>query len=220
MTLALVLWLLPDVSASVLGGAHPATAWLQARFNWAITAVLVAAALFLVPVDFAARRFLMTWDDAVRGIDWGTLALIAGALALGDAIASPEVGLGRFLTTQVATVVDPAAPWLLFVGACVAFTILVTNFISNNATISMVLPIALTVAAAPGSAVEPAALGATVAIASSMALALPAATPPCAIVYASGRVRIADMVRYGALLAVMSTVVVTGVAYALAAWLL
>lgn len=213
---ALVLWLVPDMSALWLGGGHPVTALLQSRFSWPVTAILVASALFAIPVDRTRGRFLMHWDEAVKGIDWATLALIAGALALGDAMASPTVGIGRFLSTQVATVLDPSAGWVMFVGGCVAATIVVTNFMSNNATVSMVTPIALSIANAPGSVVKPAALAVAIGMASSMAFALPAATPPVAIVYASGRVRIADMVRYGSVLALLATVLMTLVAYVMA----
>jgi sodium-dependent dicarboxylate transporter 2/3/5 len=216
LLLALALWLLPDMSGLWLGARHPVTAWLQTRFNWAISAIVLASALFLVPVDLARGRFLMHWDEAVKGIDWATLALVAGALALGDAIASPAVGLGTFLSTQVADILEGSS-WVVFVGGCVAATVLITSFMSNNATVSMVVPIALGIANAPGSAVEPAPLVIAIGMASSMAFALPAATPPMAIVYASGRVRITDMVRYGSLLALLSIAVVTLVAYTIAA---
>jgi hypothetical protein len=40
----------------------------------------MAAALFLIPLDWCERKFAMTWDEAVNGIEWGTLSLIAAAL--------------------------------------------------------------------------------------------------------------------------------------------
>lgn len=216
MALALVVWLLPDLASMILGERHDATVWLQTKFGWPVSAILLASLLFAVPVG-DGNRFLMRWDEAVRGIEWGTLALIAGALALGDAIASPTVGIGRFLSHQVSTALDPSAPWYVLVGACVGLTTLVTNVMSNNATVGLVLPIALQVANAPGAAVDPRALGVVIGIASSLAFALPAATPPVAIVYASGRIRIADMIRYGAAMAALGWIAVTLVAYVLAA---
>mgnify|MGYP003337575170 CR=1 FL=1 len=66
-----------------------------------VLALLVAVGLFLWPIDWAKRRFAMTWDDAVANIEWGVLALVAGSRVVGDLIADKNVGLGNLLGAQV-----------------------------------------------------------------------------------------------------------------------
>jgi sodium-dependent dicarboxylate transporter 2/3/5 len=103
---ALVLWLLPDLVPLIFLGnnrQHPLSVWLTGHLDWSISAVIVATSLFLIPVNWKERRFAMTWEEAVKGIEWGTLALIASALAIGNAIADPEVGLGTFLQKAISS---------------------------------------------------------------------------------------------------------------------
>ena len=80
---AMFLWLLPDVLPLLLEGgrAHPWSIWVRTHLDWSVTAIIMATSLFLLPVDWKNREFAMTWDEAVKGVEWGTLALIAAALA-------------------------------------------------------------------------------------------------------------------------------------------
>ena len=92
---AIFLWTLPDLARLVAPG-HPVAALLYSRLDWSVSAILVASSLFLIPVDWKKRQFVLTWGEAVKGVDWGTLSLIAAALALGNVIADRDLGLGRF----------------------------------------------------------------------------------------------------------------------------
>jgi sodium-dependent dicarboxylate transporter 2/3/5 len=92
-------------------------------------------------------------------------------------------------------------------------TVVLSHVTSNTATTATLLPIAVSLAAAAGQPVLT--LAAAVALSASCAFMLPVATPPNAIVFASERLRVVDMIRGGAWLALGSLAVVT-----LAAWLL
>ena len=107
---AIFFWMLPDL-ARLAAPEHPAAVWLYARLDWSVTAIVVATSLFLIPVNWKKRQFVLTWGEAAKGVDWGTLSLIASALALGNVIADRDLGLGRFfeqsLSSQLPRPFDP-----------------------------------------------------------------------------------------------------------------
>lgn len=216
---ALVLWSLPDTLPLFLLGqqTHPASVWVRTHLDWSVTSILVATSLFLIPVDWANRKFTMTWDEAVKGIEWGTLALIGSAVAMASAIASKQVGLGEFFAQSLGSMGESGHSQLLLVFGVVAFTIIAGSFISNVATISMVG--ALIAAIAPAVGVNPVALLVTVGVASSMDFSLPVGNPPNAIVFASGRVRVGTMVKGGVVLSLLCIFLITFVAFPLANWI-
>ena len=136
---AMTLWILPDVLPLFLTGGkqNPLSLWVSQHLDWSVTAILMATSLFLIPVDWKERKFAMTWDEAVKGVEWGTLTLNAAALGLGGAIADKKLGLGQFFEHSMSAVVSPSSQFL-FVLAVVAFTVIVGAFISNIAIIAMV----------------------------------------------------------------------------------
>lgn len=216
---AFFFWVLPDLLPLLLTGGrqHPASIWVTRHLDWSVTAIVMATSLFLIPVDWESRRFAMTWEEAVRGIEWGTLSLIAGALSMGNAIAHRTLGLGQFLEQGVSSFVASSSEFLFVLGV-VAFTVIIGSFTSNIATIGMVG--ALVQAVAPSAGVNPAALLVAVALAANMDFALPIGTPPSAMVFASGYVRIGTMVRGGSILALVSIPVVALAGFYMASWIL
>ena len=216
---ALALWILPDVFPLFLAGGkqNPASIWVTQHLDWSVTAILMATLLFVIPVDWKERKFAMTWDEAVKGVEWGTLTLNAAALGLGSAIADKKLGLGLFFEQSMSAVVSPSSQFL-FVLAVVAFTVIVGALISNIAIIAMVG--ALVRVVAPAAGVNPAALLVAVAMAANMDFALPIGTPPSAMVFASGYVRIGSMVKGGIILALLSIPLVALVGFYLGTWVL
>jgi sodium-dependent dicarboxylate transporter 2/3/5 len=142
-------------------------------------------------VSWRARRFTLTWDEAVR-IDWGIVLLYGGGLALGDLAFS--TGLARAtgdLVTGWLPSHTPFALTVLFTG----LAILLSELTSNTASANMIVPVAMAVSASAG--VDPLmpALGAT--LGASMGFMMPISTAPNAIVYSSGYVPITTMMKYG-----------------------
>ena len=217
MVVALVLWVSPDVSTLLLGKAHPVSAWLNARLNWAVVGLAVASSLFLMPLDWKTRRFAMTWDEAVGSIEWGTIILVAGALAIGEVVGTPEIGLGGFFSNAISSVAGPETSSYLFLLITITVATLLTNVTTNVGVISFMGPIAMAVA--PGLGLNPVALTATVSISSCIAYALPMANPPCAIVFASGYVRILPMFIRGMLLSLIGIILLSVVGYGFLAWM-
>ena len=158
----------------------------------------------------------MTWENAVKGIEWGTLSLIAAALGLGATIAHPELGLGQFLQTTIASLSSDGQSNFLFVLIVVSFTIIVGSFISNIAIIGMVG--ALVLGAAPTASFNPVALMVSVGMAASFDFALPIGTPPSAMVFASGYVRIGTMFKGGGLISIIGIAIVSLLGYYMVNW--
>ncbi len=214
---AVFLWVLPDMARIVLGRDHAFSVWLTVHLGWQVSAILVATALFLIPVDWEKRTFAMNWPEAVRGIEWGTLSLIGGALALGSMLAHRTLGLGEFFAQNISSLAASGTSPFFFVLGGVVFTILLTNLASNVAISSMVGALALAVA--PSTGLNPLALMVPIALASSMAFSLPMATPPNAIVFASGEVRITNMFKSGAALSLICIAILSLFGFILAEWI-
>ena len=216
---AWVLWMLPDLTVYVLGQSHPVASWLQSRLSWAVVGLLAALSLFLIPVDWKERKFAMTWGDAVKGVEWGVLALVAGALAIGSAVSDPKVGLGNFFAKGFEFFSASGGSPMLLIPLSIFLVGLLTNFISNFATLSAVLPVMLAIATSPGSGINPVALTLTLGVTSSWAFALPSATPTNAIAFASGHVHTSDMFKGGIVLAMLCTTATAFMAYHLINWI-
>ncbi len=214
---AVFLWVLPDMARIFLGREHDFSVWLTGHLGWQVSAILVATSLFLIPVDWEKRKFAMNWPEAVKGIEWGTLSLIGGALALGSMLAHRTLGLGEFFVQSISSLAASGTSQLLFVLGGIVFTILLTNLASNVAVSSMVGAIALAVL--PSTGLNPLALMVPIALASSMAFSLPMATPPNAIVFASGQVRIMRMFKSGGVLSLLCIGILSLFGFILAEWI-
>ena len=217
LLVAVFLWVLPDLARVLLGREHTASVWLTGHLGWQVSAILVATSLFLIPVDWKKRKFAMNWPEAVKGIEWGTLSLIGGALALGTVLAHRTLGLGEFFAQSISSLAASGTSQFLFVLGGVVFTILLTNLASNVAVSSMVGALAL--AAVPSTGLNPLALMVPIALASSMAFSLPMATPPNAIVFASGQVRITNMFKSGGILSLLCIGILSLFGFILAEWI-
>jgi sodium-dependent dicarboxylate transporter 2/3/5 len=199
-------WVLPGVLAVALGSDAGLVRTASRLFPESVVAVLGAALLFVLPVDWRRRRFTLGWDEAVR-IDWGTLLLFGGGLALGGAMF--RTGLAAALGgSLVAWSGSDSLVALTYLFAWIALVL--TETTSNTAAATMIAPLAIAAAQAAG--VSPVPPAVAVALASSMAFMLPVSTPPNAIVYGSGCIPITTMLRHGVALDLAAALVVpTGV---------
>lgn len=170
-----------------------------------VIAITAGLALFVLPAGTGPGERLLDWASA-RELPWGVLLLFGGGLALAQAIAGS--GLADWLGRQLGAL--HGLPPLLVVLVVTALVVFLTELTSNTATAATFLPLAAALASALG--VEAWLLAMPVAVAASCAFMMPVATPPNAIVYASGHLRIADMARAGLLLNLVAIVVISAVA--------
>lgn len=176
-------------------------------------AIVGAVALFIVPAGDRGGPALLQWS-ATRELPWGVLILVGGGLSLGTAI--QDSGLAQAAATQIDAVAG-LPTWAVLLSLAAA-TMALSHVTSNTATAAIVLPLAF--ATAGSFDTGPAMLGATVAMAASCAFMLPVATPPNAIVFASGDLRVMDMVRAGAVMSAVALVVIITAAAFLVPWVL
>ena len=219
-SVAMFLWLLPDVLPLFLEGGrrHPWSIWITAHLDWSVTAIIMATALFVLPVNWKERRFAMTWDEAVKGVEWGVLALIAGALTLGNALANRTVGLGQFFERLLGSLESSSGSQLVFMFGLVTFTIVMTSFVSNIAAVGLVAALVQGIGTSAG--INPIALLVCVGVAASMAFPLPVGTPYNAMVFASGYVRMGTMVKGGVAITLLVIPVVSLLVFYLASWVI
>ena len=171
-------------------------------------AVTVALLLFVIPSRAQPRKRLMDWEGAA-GVKWGIVLLFGGGFALASGF--KESGLSEWLGGQL-TAVGDAPPLLLILSICGLLTFL-TELTSNTATTEMVLPVLGSLAVAAET--DPLLLMVPATLSASCAFMLPVATPPNAIVFGSGEVRMADMMRVGILLNLIGMVLITIAVYVL-----
>jgi hypothetical protein len=171
-------------------------------------ALLAALSMFLIPSGGDSEERLLDWQTAAR-IPWGILILFGGGIAI--AAACESSGLSVELGRRLAGMRD----WPL-VGLIGTVCLSVTFFgevASNTAAASVLLPVLG--AAAVAADLDPAMLLIPAGLATSCGFMLPVATPPNAIVFGSGRVRMAEMARVGLVLNFVGSLVITLVCWKL-----
>jgi sodium-dependent dicarboxylate transporter 2/3/5 len=202
--ITVVLWVTPGFFALTGLDGSPLARSYAAAMPESVAAMVGAFLLFLMPTDWRARRFTLTWDQAMK-IDWGIVFLYGGGLAMGELAFSTGLAeaLGKGITSWLPSQTTVALT-MLFTGTA----IVLSETTSNTAAANMIVPIAIAVAQAAGvRPIEPA-LGAT--LGASMGFMMPVSTPPNAIVYSSGYIPITAMMRYGVLLDVAGFFVIVG----------
>lgn len=196
-----VLWVGPGLLALILGRENPFVMSVLASVPESVAAMAGVVMLFLLPVS-ATERSTITWKQAAQ-IDWGTILLFGGGLSLGALTAS--TGLAQVLAEGITGLV-PTNEVATLAFAAALFTVVLSETMSNTAATNIAIPIVISIAVASG--VNPIIPSVAAALSASVADALPVSTPPNAIVYASGRVRITDMIRYGILMDVIAVTLV------------
>jgi sodium-dependent dicarboxylate transporter 2/3/5 len=186
-------------AALVWISGRPLTAALQAAGLPATTALVEAGAALLASATLLLARVggrAVLELRSLRTLQWKTLLLIGGGFAMAEAIEGS--GLSGWLGTSLVGLRDLAPmPQLVLVSLV---TVALSAFASNAATVAVLLPI-LATTVAPGQ-VDAVLFAAT--FAASCDFALPAGTPPNAIVFGSGYVTIPVMARTGVVLDVLA----------------
>jgi sodium-dependent dicarboxylate transporter 2/3/5 len=200
-SVTVVLWIGPGLMALVLGTEHPLVTAVTTSVPAAVAALMGVVLLFLLP-NSPTEPTTITWRQAAQ-IDWGTILLFGGGLALGALAGS--TGLAEVVAVGITGLVPISdVATLTFAGAI--FTVVLSEAMSNTAATNIAIPIVISLAQAVG--VNPIIPAVASALAASVAAVLPVSTPPNAIVYASGRVSITEMIKYGVLMDVTAVTLV------------
>ena len=190
---AVVLWVLPGFMSMTLGTTSDVLKMYNRLFPEAIAAMAGALLLFVVPVDFKERKFTMKWEDAKEGIEWGTLILFGGGLAMGSMMY--KTGLSSWIGDLIVNSLGGEISQITMVAIFSVLALCLAELTSHTAATNMIGPLAITAAMSAGLSPIPVSVG--IALAASLGFMLPVSTPPNAIVYATGYIPITKMLRTG-----------------------
>jgi sodium-dependent dicarboxylate transporter 2/3/5 len=160
--------------------------------------VFGAIALFVVPYNLKKGDFILKWEDT-KNLSWGILILFGGGLALAKGMSSSGI-----VTAVTDMIVASDISVVFTVTLLIVLMLFMTELMSNVALVAVLAPVIAGIAI--GLNVPILYVLIPVTMASSCAFMLPMATPPNAIVFASGYVKVKDMVRAGFLLNVTASI--------------
>jgi sodium-dependent dicarboxylate transporter 2/3/5 len=169
-------------------------------------AIVVAMILFILPSRSQKGKRLMDWRTASK-LHWGIVILFGGGFALASGF--KESGLSVWVAEHLAGL-GGVEPVLLIGSICTMLTFL-TELTSNTATTEMVLPLLGSLATAIKT--NPLLLMIPATLSASCAFMLPVATPPNAIVFGTGEVSMADMMKVGIIMNIVGVILITTLMY-------
>lgn len=170
-----------------------------------IIAIFFAIVLFLIPSKKKGEQ-VINWEEAVK-MPWGIILLFGGGMALAKGFEAS--GLAEWIGGQMTTL--SGLPILILILVLIASVNFLTEITSNLATTAMLLPVLAPMALTID--VHPFVLMVGAAVAASCAFMLPVATPPNAVVFGSGYLRIPDMVGKGLFMNIISIFILTFFVY-------
>lgn len=176
-----------------------------------IIAMAGAISLFIIPSGMkekSGKEALLVWEDTAK-MAWGILILFGGGIALAKSLEE------AMLMDKLGTYIASYASENIFVMILVvtALSIFLSEVMSNVAQVIVMAPVITSVALAMG--IDPLLLGIPMTLGASCASMLPMGTPPNAIVFASGFIKIKDMIKAGFVLNLVCTILI-----AIFCWLL
>ncbi|MFI8378909.1 SLC13 family permease [Leeuwenhoekiella sp. NPDC079379] len=171
------------------------------------TIIAVAAGILLFTINTRDKKDrIINWDDAIK-IPWGIILLFGGGMALASGF--EVTGLATWFGTQM--ILLEALPLIVLLFIVIFSVNFITELTSNLATTAMLLPILAPIALNLN--LNPYILLVSTTVAASCAFMLPVATPPNAVVFGSGYLRIPDMVRAGIWMNIISIILLTLLVY-------
>jgi len=162
--------------------------------------MMAAFALFTIPFQFKNGVFTLVWEDTVR-LPWGILILFGGGLSLASGLS--KGGVIDFIGNLVSS--NTSFSFFFITALLIIIMLFMTELMSNVALVAIFAPVIAGIAL--GFNAEILHMLAPIAMASSCAFMLPMATPPNAIVFASGHIKVHEMVRIGIVLNIISIII-------------
>lgn len=158
-----------------------------------------AFALFVIPFRLSKGEFTLIWKDTQK-LPWGILILFGGGLALASGLS--HAGLIELVANMIAA--NQGLSLLVVTLLLIVFMLFMTELMSNVALVAIFVPVVAGIAI--GLDIPMLHLLIPVTMAASCAFMLPMATPPNAIVFASGYVKVSEMVKAGLILNIISVI--------------
>lgn len=179
----------PRVKVIIIVSIITALLWLTESIH-----KIDAAYVALVPVLIYFSFGILKRED-FNNLSWDVLILMGGGLSLGEAFKAS--GLGTYIVNSLGiSNLSFAAQLALLAGV----TALITNFMSNTSTAALIIPLAMGLNLDP---VHQAILVIAIGLSASASMLLPISTPPNAIVYSSGELKVVDMFKAGLVILIL-----------------
>lgn len=178
--------------------------------NDAMIAMTGGLLLFVFPTNWKKNERILVWEDT-KELPWGILILFGGGLSLASTM--KNTGLVELIGNEISQL---GVSWLLIVAILVIFMVFMTELMSNVALNTIFLPVVAGIAMGMGESIMLSTISIT--LASSCAFMLPMATPPNAIVFSSGLVKIPQMARAGIVVNIISIIVILTFGRLLIGW--
>lgn len=166
------------------------------------------ALIAMIAVMAFALSGTATWNQIQERTEWGVLLLCGGGMVL--SIVLKDTGASKILAETIVSYIGDKNWWLMAI-AMTAFILFLTEFTSNTASAALLMPIYISVATSLG--LPPISLAAIIACGASCAFMLPIATPPNAIVFATGYIKQKDMLRVGIILNTIGVIIIGSLSY-------
>tara|TARA_Y100000991_G_scaffold139653_1_gene105181 strand:- start:5582 stop:7093 length:1512 start_codon:yes stop_codon:yes gene_type:complete len=181
-------------------------------FDWmkniddTIIAILFSITLFIIPTkNHNSEKTLLAWKDTIK-LPWGILLLFGGGMAI--AAGFKETELSQWVGTQFSEIDFTLFFMILIIVVSINF---LTELMSNMAATSVILPVLVGLAVTFD--IHPYYLLMSATLAASCAFMLPISTPPNAVVFGSGLLKIEDMFKKGIWLNLISIIIITLIVY-------
>ncbi len=177
-------------------------------------AIAMALILFMIPSRSTKRQENILTTKIFYHVPWSTLLLFGGGFAL--AMGFKSSGLSDLVGQSLSGL--KGTPSFIFITAITTLITFLTELTSNTATTQMILPILGSLAEAVQ--LHPLYLMVPATLAASCAFMLPVATPPNAIIFGSGKIKVSEMVKVGIWLNLISMVIISIFTYFVLPWTL
>lgn len=129
---AFVLWVAPSVLTLIHGPHSDIMTFYNSHFPEAIAAMIGGLLLFFLPVDIKKGQMTLSWKDGVEGIEWGTLLLFGGGLAMGAMMYS--TGLSAWIGTGIKEFLGGNPSEWAFVGVFCVSALILSELTSHTAS--------------------------------------------------------------------------------------
>ena len=167
--------------------------------------------MFLMPVNLRKSKFVLEWSD-MKSLPWGILLLFGGGLCLAEGM--EDAGLVQIVGEKISQQGAISLPALTFLLTFISMAL--TEVMSNVALTTIFVPVVFGIA--DGFHISPILLAMPVTFAASCAFMMPVSTPPNAILFASGYIKIKEMIKTGLLLNLFSLVIIFVISMTIMKW--
>lgn len=206
--LVVIMWIVPGFLKSSCPGIY------QFFKNQGTAFPPLVGASLLCLLTLGGKPLLDFKEAVSKGVDWSSIIMAAGTLALGAAMTNKTVGITEWITQTIAPLLQSAsaASLVLFL---IAWASIQTNVSSNMVTVTVVTAIAIPLCNATNGAVNTAVVCALIGMIASYAYATPPAHPAVALAIGSEKTTTGQVLKLGIAMMIVAVAVTVAVGYPL-----